>query len=247
MRRVREIVLGHEGEVMKVTGLDAYVVMMYSRIRSLLQGVYVLLNDRLPEEATILGREMFTDSLYLMEIASREADRASLILGLRNRTLTEMEKLERQARSLGERDEPDVRVLEHVAKGRKNIEACRQRHGIGELGTLRDQKQLARDHGRLGEYLDFQYAHRMVHVAEIAQVGRTRRRDTEVVGMYLRNADPDFRAAVSAFAMTSALHAHKAVASILAWTEIPPEEIDGLLEEIRELFAAEPPSPDQGS
>jgi hypothetical protein len=247
MRRVREIVLGHhEGEVMEMTPVDAYVLMMYSRIRSLLQGVCVLLNDRLPEEAIILGREMFTDSLNLMEIASREADRASL-LGLISGDCNEWEKLDCQALSLGERDERDVSVLEHVAKRRKEIEGYRQRHGIGPLKTLRQQKQLAKDHGRLGEYLDFVFAHRMVHRPGIAQAGRTLKRDTEVLAMHLRNPDPDSLAPASAFVMTSALHAHKAVASIFAWTETLPEQIDRLLEEIRELFPAKLSSPDQNS
>jgi hypothetical protein len=248
MRRVREIVLGHhEGEVVEMTPVDAYVLMMYSRIRSLLQGVCVLLNDRLPEEAIILGREMFTDSLNLMEIASREADRASLILGLISGDCSEWEKLDCQALSLGERDESDVRVHEHVAKRRKEIEGYRQRHGIGPLKTLRQEKQLAKNHGRLGEYLDFVFAHRMVHRPGIAQAGRTLKRDTEVLAVHLRNPDPDSLAAASPFVMTSALHAHKAVASIFAWTETLPEEIDRLLEEIRELLPAELPSPDQSS
>lgn len=247
MRRVREIVLGHhEGEVMQMAPVDAYVLMMYSRIRSLLEGVCVLLNARLPEEAIILGREMFTDSLHLMEIASRGADRPSLILGLVSKTLTEIENLERKALGLGERDERHVRgVLAHVAKRRKEIDGYRRRHGIGQLEKLSQEKQLAKEHGRLGEYLDFEFAHRMVHVAEIAQAGRTFKRDTEVLGIYLRNPDDDSLVAASAFVMTSALHAHKAVASIFAWTETLPEEIDQLLEEIRELLPAELPSPDQ--
>ncbi len=44
---------------------------------------------------------------------------------------------------------------------------------------------------------------------------------------------------LAAFAMTSALHAHKAVASIFAWTETLPEEIDRLLEEIQEFASSD--------
>lgn len=247
MRRVREILLGHhEGEVMETTLVDAHVLMMYSRIRSLLEGVCVLLDARLPEEAIILGREMFTDSLHLMEIASRGPDRARLILRLANDTLTEMENLERQALSLRMRNKGHVeKVLDYVAKERKKIEGYRLRHGIGPPESLRHEKQLATDHGRLDEYLDFQFAHRMVHRAHMAQAGRTRRRDAEVVGIYLRNPDDDFIAAVSAFVMTSALHAHKAVASIFAWTETQPQDIDGLVAEIEQLFPAEPAPPEE--
>ena len=163
MRRIQEILLRHEGQFVQTTPIDAYVLITYWRIVSLLQGVRLLLGARLPEEAFILSRQMFTDSLQLMEIARRGPDRASLILGELNRTLTEWEDLERQALSLGDRDESDVRVLEHVAKKRKEIEGVRRRKGIGQLGRFRSEKQLATDHGRLDEYIDFEFAHRIVH------------------------------------------------------------------------------------
>jgi hypothetical protein len=241
MQRVRKMVLGHhEGEVIETTPVGWHVLMMYSRIRSLLEGACILLDARLPEEAIILGRQMFTDSLYLMEAARREPDRAALILGLANDTLTELENLERQALSLGLRDKSHVEgVLDRVRKRRKQIDGYRERHGIGRFERFRDEKQLAKDHGRLDEYLDFQFAHRMVHRADVAQAGRTRRRGKEVVGIYLRNPDDDFHAAVSTFIMSSAVYAHKAAASIFGWMETSAEEMDQVLAEIEQLFPAE--------
>jgi len=244
MRRVREIVLGHhEGEVVERTPIEYHVLIFYSRIRSLLEGACVLLDARLPEEVVILGREMFTDSLRLMEMASRESDRESLILGLVNRSLTEWENLQREALSLGVSDKREVAtVLGLVAKRRKEIDAYRERHGIGQLKTFPKEKQLAKVHGRLGEYLDYAFAHRMVHRADMAQAGRILKIG-DVRAISLRNPDDDSMVAASAFVMTSALHAHKAVASIFAWTETKPEEIDRLLAEIDRLFPAELQSP----
>jgi hypothetical protein len=244
MRRVREMVLGHhEGEVIETTPIDAHVLILYSRVRSLLEGACVLLDARLPEEAVILGREMFTDSLHLMEIATQAPDRAPLVLGLVSKSLTEMQNLQREAASLGVSNKRDVdAVLGVLAERRKEIDAYRRRHGIGNMKSFRHEKQLASDHGRLDGYLDFAFVHRMVHRADMAQAGRTVRTD-EVVRVCLRNPDDDFLVAASAFVMTSALHAHKAVAPIFAWTETEPEEIDRLLAEIDRLFSAELHSP----
>ena len=234
MRRVREIVLEHhEREVLEVTPVDAHILMMYSRIRSLLEGSCVLLREGLPQEAMFLGRAMFTDSLQLMEIVSGEANRAALVLELVSKTLTEWEDLERQAVNLGESDEPDLRVLDYVAQRRKQIAGYQRRHGIGPFKKLDDEKQLARKHGRLSEYIDFAFSHRMVHRADMAQSGRIIEMDNEVLGMHLRNPDDNFLAGVFGFVMTSALHAHKAVAQIFAWTETEPQEIDRMLADIR--------------
>jgi hypothetical protein len=247
MRRVREIVLGHHvGVVIETTPADARVLRMYWRIASLLEGACLLLDARLPEEAIMLGREMFTDSLHLMEIASRGPNRAPLILGLASKALGELENLGRQARSLGVENQRGMEeIQDHVAKERKKIEGYRLRHGIGALETLRHEKQLATEHGRLGEYLDFEFAHRMVHVPDIAQAGRTRKRDAEVVEFQLRNPDDEFIARVSAFIMQSALHAHKAVASVFDWTDPSREDIDRVLTEIEQLFPAKLSAPDE--
>jgi hypothetical protein len=96
---------------------------MYSRVGSLLEGVCVLLDNKLPQEATILGRAMFTDSLYLMEIAARGADeRAELILGLQHQTITEYEQLERHAVGLGMRNASDVQKMTRLfAKMRESL------------------------------------------------------------------------------------------------------------------------------
>lgn len=240
MRRVREIVLGHhEGEVMQITPVDADILVRYSRVRSLLDGVCVLLGRRLAAEAIILGRELFSDSLHLMEFASLGPSRASLVLGMVSQTLTEVENLERQALSHGVIDEKQLKTgLDILAKRRKKIEGYQRRHGISRLRRPRDEKQLARDHGRLDEYVDFKLAHLMVHRPDVAQAGRMLKTDDDVLGIHLRNPDDDFIAAVSAWIMASALQAHIAVASIFGWTEPSQDEIARLLTGINELGAS---------
>ena len=239
MGKVRSILMDHhEGTIMEIAPPDANVLIVYSRIRSLLTGVTVLLDARLAEEAVILAREMFSDSLKLMAIAARGGDRESLVLGMINDSITDLENLERQDASLRpERQEERRRVAEIIAERRRQVDAYRQRRGIGKLERFGHEYQLARDLGRLDEYLDFELAHRFVHSATIAQAGRMKKQG-DVVGVHLHNPSDDLVAAAAAFAMTSALHAHKAAASIFEWTETAPEDVDALLGEIAGLFPA---------
>jgi hypothetical protein len=241
MRRVREILLGHhEREEMVIPPVYRPILQLYSRMRSLLEGTCLLLDAGLPEEAIILGREMFTDSLYLMKLAKCEPDRAALILELLNEVFAKWEDLERQELSIkGLPRGNDSIIRDFVAKNRKKIEAYKQREGISERKRFGSEKQLAKEYGRLDEYLDFACANAMVHQAIFAQqTGRTFMTG-DVHTISLRNPDDDSKVAGSAFVMRSALHAHKAVASIFAWTETDPDEIDGLLAEIEHLLPGE--------
>ena len=238
MRRVREIVLDHhEGEVMEIPPVYKAILQLYSRIRSLLEGTCLLLDGRLPEEAIILGREMFSDSLYLMKLAKCESDRAALILELLNEVLAKWESLERQELSIKGLDRGnDTIIRDFVSKGRKEIEAYKQREEISERKRFGSKKQLAREYGRLDEFMDFEFANAVVHQAIIAeQVGRTSMTG-DVQTISLRNLDDASLVGASGFVMKSALYAHKAVASIFAWTESQPEEIERLLAEIDALL-----------
>jgi hypothetical protein len=236
-RRVRAVLLDHhEGEVSEMPPGDGQILVMYSRVRSLLEGVRVLLDARLPEEAIILGRELFTDSLHLMELAHRGDDRAALLLGMANRALTQIDNMEQQALALGMRSAEQVEaVLEQVKHQRKRIEDYRQRNSLGQFAKFPHEKQLATTLGRLGEYMDFELANLYVHEPVMAQSGRTIKAG-DVVGIHLHNPDDEALVVAAAFAMVSVLHAHKAVASVLGWTEISPDEIDSLLAEVEGQF-----------
>lgn len=236
MGKVRQIVLGHcEGEVIETNPIDAKVLVLYSRLRALLEGIHVLIGARLAEEAMFLARELFTDSLRLMELADRESDKASLILGMEIHSLGEWENLEKQALALGESTgTQQARVREAIETRRKAVERYRQRHGVGALLQFADEKQLAPKHGRLGEYMDFQFAHRMIHDPVIAQQGRLGRLE-DVVTISMRSTDDEILAAVSGFAMLSAVHGHKACAHMFGWSDVSMAELDKLIASVEAL------------
>ena len=239
IRRVQEFLLQRGGIEMKSSFLDTRLLLLYMRVVSLYKGVVVLLEARLAAEALILIREMLIDSLHLMELASREASsREALILYELNETLTQWQNLEKKKRSMREGAEKDARLLDYVQSQKKEIENYRRLNRVGKLkyGSV---KQLLEEHGRTDEYVDFEFVQAVVHRPFIAQLGREER-DSQLHRIHLH--DPDDRNLVNAgaLAMTSALHARKAISSIFGWTDTPPEQIDSLLAKIKVLPAEAP-------
>jgi hypothetical protein len=237
MTRIHSIVFEHhEAEPLAMPPADSEVLYLYARLRSLLQAIRILLDNRLPAEAVILHRELFFDSLHLVEIAARGDDRVELLLGMMNKSLTEFVHFERTAQSLGFRTKEVVDVIEQrVIQRRREIDEYRARVGAGPDRRFPDKRALATEQDRLDELLDFELAHRFVHVAEIAVASRAIK-DGEVLGLHLYEPDDDAIAAVAAGVMKAALHGHRAAASIFGWTETSSEEINELLSEIDTLF-----------
>jgi hypothetical protein len=88
--------------------------------------------------------------------------------------------------------------------------------------------------------MDFQLAHRLVHRADMAQGLRTRKLG-DAVGVYLANADPEWKAGVAGFAAQSCLHAFNAAASIFRWVDPGPDDATQLLERLVRLVKEEDP------
>jgi hypothetical protein len=208
----------------------------YTRVASLFEGARTLIEAGFPEEAVILGRELFTDSLHLMDIAGQKPDaRRALLAGTRNELYTRWESVVKEALATGEETEAGAtEVLAAVERGKKNVQAYQAKHGIKKLRSFRHEKQLARDLGRGKECLHFELAHLMVHRADFVQPMRTGKKG-DIRMLHLRSADPSMVVAAAVFVMRSAVYAHKAAASVLSWSFEPPQAIDDLLSEIDAL------------
>jgi hypothetical protein len=236
-----EMAMSHADEEVELSPIDGKIFVMYGRAMSLLRGVKALLEADLPEEAVILGREIFTDSLQLAELASQDLHgRATLVLGLANSELTEWENMEREAASLEPGYETPAAMTEAIAWRRTGIQQGMERFGVERLRGFAHEKQLAKQHDRLDDLMDFQLAHRLVHRADMAQGFRTRKVEDRL-GVYLGNRDPEWKAAVAAFAAQSCLHAFKAAASIFGWRKPGPDEASELLEQLVMLVKEEDP------
>src|SRR5436190_14065033 len=66
-----------------------YVLGMYWRCVRLFDATLLLLKAELPEEAAIVARSLFEESLRLQQLAADEADRDALILGWANGSIGE--------------------------------------------------------------------------------------------------------------------------------------------------------------
>jgi hypothetical protein len=237
--RALKVAMSHGDEEFEVSPIDFMMLTMFGRVRSLLQAVNILLGRNLPEEAMILGRELFTDSLQLAELARHDVQgRAALILGVANQSLTEWEQMESTARSIDPDHETPPAMTKEIAARRRNIQAGMSRFGLAKLRRFPHEKQLATTNGRLDDFMDFELSHRFVHRADMAQVPRTKK-VKDSVGIHLGNRDEEWKARVGAFAAQSALHAFVAAATILGWSDPGPEDARRLLEQLAEIAEEE--------
>jgi hypothetical protein len=210
----------------------------YSRVRSHLESVVLLVHAGFPEEGLQLVRTLLSDSLLLMELAARPSDRKALAFAYYSESITERENLGRTAKAVGlaRADEWAPAIARH----RLTLQEGMQRHGVSKLERVRDETSLARTHDRLDEVWNYRFMSTMLHRADIAQMSR--RRDAEgSTALYMHNRDPSSAAVVLAAAMTSALHAHAATAEMLHWEKPGAEEAHRLIGEVEAVF------PDDGA
>jgi hypothetical protein len=238
---VRGVLFGaREGEEMAVPNVWGRLALeIYSRTRSHLEAVRILVEAEFPDDAVLLVRELLVDSLRLMELTSRsDEDRFALAFGWYNESLTRLEGLGHEAVSVG---------LPRAHEWAPGVKQRRQEHqsawksrGIKWLESFGDEKQLAKRHGRERETWDYRFYSEIVHRPDLALAFRSRWVGPDAVHIYLKNRDPDFRAAVLAGAMSSAIHGHKAVAAMLGWSETSIEDLDHLLQRLDALFPDAP-------
>lgn len=216
------------------------ILALFERSCSLVGAIRVLLYHDFVHEAIILGRPLFTDSLALAEIAAAdEKGRDEFGVRLNMHGVAEGEALFLIAKTLGH-DFADE-ALQALAQERAEIEEHARRQGLDTTKGWqpdRHAKDLARKHGREGEYLDQRVADHFVHGSTKATSQRTQRRDdgTLVVGGVSSVHEP-WANPTALFAVHSALCAARAACRIFGWTE--PPELEALMTELGDARAAE--------
>jgi hypothetical protein len=211
------------------------VVLMYSRIRSGFEAVCTLVSADHPEEGLALVRSMLTDSLILMEFASRPDDRKALALRWYSDSASHLEHLGMTAAEVGLPRAEDWKNA--VAIERKSIQDAMRTHGIESLPPrFSGDKELARRHDRLQRYFDYRVYSGLIHRPDLAQKIGRRQVKEGVVQIYLRNSDPGWKAIALASAMDSSLFAHTAVGSMIESLRTSHVETDSLLAELDDLF-----------
>jgi hypothetical protein len=163
---------GHKELVETPTHL-VEVAALFDRCRSTFGAIRVLVERDGPDygqEATVLVRSMFTESLMLMELAtSKESRRIELLMGWAVDGVDSLIGLMNEAKARGDDTKKEVAALQ--ARRATHLEYAR-RHGARVRTSWKpNEKQLADKHNR-DDYLSFRITHHFVHGSVLATAQR---------------------------------------------------------------------------
>lgn len=236
LERIKEKVLSSSpSKEITVATADGLTLGMYWRCVSLFRSVLILLDNDQPEEALILARSLFAESLRLMELEDAGTEREAILLGYYVQSLERSKALfGQEAERLGLTDDISD-VLANVEKQRRGLDDYRRRKGIGRLGRFSTEKNAATKLNRKEDLWTFLLSHGMVHGEDAAQLFRRRKVGSDLMAFCSHTNDPDVLAEVGAFAARSVSHALYAAASIFGW-EVS-SELQKLTEDLEKRMA----------
>lgn len=220
----------HEGEILA----------MYGRASSLFDAMSILIRRDHPEEAFMLGRALFSESLRLEELAQASTKgRIALVMGWVDDSWGRIEAVQRgiEKRKTGD---PHPKLIERIAELRKQARAYVKRHGVDRLRKFPTEDAMATKQGRQDQLGDYAFSHEFVHGGFAAHLHRYQQipdGDVPLLALSITTKDPRVSAGVAAFAAKSAALAHQSAAAIFDWPE-DASEIQRLLGEV-ELLAEE--------
>jgi len=211
---LKEVKDGSPKEPFEMPTALVFVLGMFWRAVRLYEATLRLLESHLPEEGAILARSLFEESLRLRQLADDKENRGSPILGWANHSISEQVGLIRDAESLGL--EPNAQlILTVLEQNRTKLRSYARRNGISKLVTFLSVKDAAKRYGRKDDYWTYAWSHESVHGSDSAWSFSRRRLAPSVVGLFAKNADPQFLIGFAAFAAVSLADAAEAAASLI--------------------------------
>jgi len=193
---------------------------MYWRCVGLFRSVLILLDNNQPEEALILARSLFAESLRLMELDAAGTERAGILYGHYAQSLERNKWLLHKAKRWEVVDDI-TNQLRSIENQKGELETYRKRHGIGKSGKFSSEENAAIKLGRQKNLWTFELSHRMVHGELVSQMFRRRPVGSGGHAIYSYTnytSDPKILAGVGEFAAESMTHALHATANIFGWT-----------------------------
>jgi len=218
-------------EEISVTPVDAVALGMYWRCMSLFRSIVLLLNNNQPEEALMLWRALFTDSLRMRELEAvgKEA-RIAIELGHYAYSLEQTKQRFEQAKRLGVTDDI-TSELAHIENQKRGVEQYRKRFGIEKLKRYSSEENLINKLNLDVDLWAFLYSHGFVHGEDIAQTFRRRKIQPDALAFFSHTADPGILAAVGLTAAQSVIDTHEAAGKMFGWQVSP--ELQELIEDLR--------------
>lgn len=207
--------------------LDRIVLQLYWRSLRLFEGVILLLDKGLPEEALLLARSLFVESLWLEELRHSEKNREAKLLWWANNSISEQIRLFKMAHKLGIEEDPTPMVV-RLENERKQLEHYRKRHGIKRLKKFLSPFAAAKRYGRTEDYWTYEYAHECVHASDSAFIFSRRKRSDGVVAIGDRTLNKSIVTDVAKFSVNSFVHTVRVATEIFGWS------IDNILDDLIE-------------
>ncbi len=205
---------------LSVKQTDFVAVRFYWRACSLSTAIRVLLDADLTEEALILARSLFVESLRLEEVAKAGEDRHGLLLGYIVRSWERHAHLIRRGIPLGF----ESNLSPEEKKWRKQqaqLENYRRRHGIGKTPKFKSPKDAAREFHRPAEDIFlFHLADEVVHGEESSFINRQRNLEDGTMAVFANTIDPKVKLQYARFSARALVIATKSIAAIVEY-EVP--------------------------
>jgi hypothetical protein len=229
----KSILSGLPEEGVSVTPADAIAVGMYWRCMSLFYSIILLLNNNQPEEALMLWRALFSDSLRLRELeAAGKKGRIAIELGHYAHSLERTKQRIQQAKSLGVTDDITSEMA-HIEKQKRGMENYRKRFGIEKLKRFSSEENLINKLNLKVDLWTFLYSHGFVYGEDIVQTHRRRKIQADVLAFFYHTPDTGFLAGVGLAAARSIVDAHEAAGKMFGWQVLA--ELRELIEELANL------------
>lgn len=219
-------------EGVSVTLADSIAVGIYWRCMSLFRSIILLLSNNQPEEALMLWRPLFTDSLRIRELeAAGKKDRIAIQLGHFASSLERTKDRAQEAKRQGITDDI-TKELAQIEKQKRALEGYRKKLGIDKLKQFSSEKNLIKKLNLKVDFWTFLYSHGFVHGEDIAQIHRRRRIEhTSVLAFFSHTADPELLGGVGLAAAQLILDTHESAGKMLGWETSP--ELPKLLSAIK--------------
>jgi hypothetical protein len=211
-----------------VAGLDRAVIALQRRSVRLFRAVRILLDDGLAEEAFIVARTLFTESLWMGEFyeAGSVAARARLVAGWLQISIDEVSSVFLESERIGWGYEGWRGAF--TTRRQSIREAADNAGGIGKYGHFPSEKQMVERQSPQADYIAFLTAHQMTHGSEVSLIFRS-----DPVGESgTDESEPLVAGYVGAFAARSLLMGFDYCARIFGWSG--RDEIAKLLEELNQ-------------
>jgi hypothetical protein len=230
-RRTVESVLPRERVEFRT--IDAPAMMMFSRTRRLYRACVTSLRADLADEAMILGRSIFTESLRLGEMADAGDDRVQFAVRWFSDGINVSRDLLKVAEDVGL--ETDLSAsLAQLEERRRQLDAFVLRNGVQRHGrAFGDEKQMAVRQGRTHEYWVFVLAHQMTHGSEVGYANQDWRNPPERP-IADTPSTPVQRANTGSWILSCYLRGFLSMATMFGWDRAPAQT---LLDEVDRLSA----------